>query len=94
MRQTASKTTLTLCQLLEERDTCKCKSDELMNTTQTLWYLRSISQKNTWASLEICHQPISVVIMHKHKIMPEFLQIIRRFQDKACDFEEGFRGNS
>jgi len=32
--------------------------------------------------------------MHKHDIMPEFFEVVRCFQDKACNLEEAFGGAS
>ena len=30
--------------------------------------------------------------MRKHEIMPEFLEVVRCFQDKTCNVEEAYSG--
>lgn len=56
-------------------------------------YLRSISQKNSWASLDIC-QSMLRTITDTHNIMPEFLNVVRCFQDKTSNVEQVFGGTS
>lgn len=50
---------------------------------------RSICQKNSWASLDIC-QPMLRIITDTHSIMPEFLNLVRSFHDRTSNVEQAF----
>ena len=61
--------------------------------TTKVTYPSSIHQRNSWAHLEICPLMLKL-IMEKHGIMPEFLDIIQSFQDRKLNTEEAFGASS
>ena len=60
---------------------------------RTKLLLSSIHQRNSWARLEICPSILGV-IMRKHDIMPEFLHVVRCFQNRSLSVEEAFGASS
>ncbi len=76
---------------------CECifdsSSDSRIGSALKHVFSRSICQRNSWASLEIC-QSMLRVIMRKHDIMPAFLETVRSFHDKTSNVEEAFGGTS
>ena len=50
-----------------------------------------MNQKNSWSSLDICEAKMRIVF-ENHNIMPEFVEVVRCFQDRTANGEQAFGG--